>query len=497
MDYNKKIKEVGETIKEIRYLESMGEYLYTDMWYIAPKDGFSHESNVRGYISELRHAKVTSNKVNKLVKEFKDLKTEDYSTDIHRGMVRYLTDLHEEANLIPAKLQRELNKSCNEAQRAWEEAYNNNDFDIVKPYLKEQFNIQKKIANAINPNESSYKVLVRRNDDYDLEEIDNMFDQIKKEIRDILSKTEKERKSFDTDFLNIEIDKKTLKDLVSELQNLIGLDKDKSVMFETRHPVCTLNGPKDSRISLNYGELIPTLLSAGHESGHAIYNYNSSEEVIDAGIWGGPEGAMHESQSKFYENLVCRTPEFWMAFYPTLQKYIPEFKDIPLDKMVRAVNKPEIKLRRLSSDELTTPIHIIIRYELERDFFEGKIGFDDLEEAWNSKYKEYLGIEPKTPREGILQDVHWFSGYIGYFQGYVLGEIYASQFQHKMLLDKPDAYKKLAKGDISEINIWIKENVHSYGQTYTVDKTIEKATGEKLNVEYYISNLRKKFLYNK
>lgn len=494
MNYNEKIREVGETVNNIRYLESMENYLYTDMWYIAPKAGFEYEVKVSQYIGELRHKKVTDEKVKNLVEDFKDLKDKDYASDIDRGMVRYLTDLYKEANLIPSELQKELNKSCNKAQGAWEKAYKDNDFKSVKPVLKEQLDIQKRIANAIDPHESPYQVLVKRNDKYNLKEIDSMFYRIKNEILDILDKTEEKRKEVDNSFLEIEVDKETLKTLVSELQDLIKLDRNRSLMFETRHPVCNLNGPRDSRLTLNYGELIPTLLSAGHESGHAIYNYNSSEEVVNAGLWGGPEGAMHESQSKFYENLVCRTPEFWEAFYPTVQKYIAEFKNIPLDKMIRAVNKPEIKLRRLSSDELTTPLHIIIRYELERDFFEGKVSLDELEDAWNAKYKEYLGIEPKTPREGILQDVHWFSGYVGYFQGYVLGEIYASQFQHKLILDKPNAYKKLAKGDMGEINDWLRENVHSYGHTYTVEKTIEKATGEKLNVNYYIENLRKKFL---
>ena len=494
MNYQEKIKEARRLVKNIRYIESLKEYLYTDMWFVAPKKGFGYEAEVNEYVGELLQEKVTNEDVKKSVEYFKEVKDEEYENDIDRGIVRYLTDRYDEANLIPDDLQNELNKSANAAQKAWKEAYSENNFEIVKPYLKEQLDIQQRIAKSINPNESPYQVLVRRNDNYVLEEIDNMFNRIREEIQNILKETEEKVKSIDASFLDIKIDKEVLKKLVIELQDLIKLDKDKSLMYETQHPVCSINGPKDSRIQLNYDELVPTLLSAGHESGHAIYSYNSSDKVIDAGLWGAPENAIHESQSKFYENLVCRTPEFWEAFYPTLQSYIPEFKNIPLEKMLKAMKKPEIKLRRLSSDELTTPLHIIIRYELERDYFEGKLSFDELEGAWNAKYKEYLGIEPRTPREGILQDVHWYSGYIGYFQSYILGEIYASQFQHKMMMDKPNAYKELAKGNIDEINDWIKENVHSYGQTYSVEETIEKATGEKLNVEYYIDNLRKKFL---
>lgn len=494
MDYNKKILEVKDSIKKIRYLESMENYLYTDMWYTTPKDGFEYEAEVSNYASELKHEKITDKSIGELLEEFASLEDKDYKSDIDRGMVRYLDDIYKEASQIPVELQTRFNKSCITAKAAWEKGFKSDDFEAVKPFLKEQIEVLKEIAKVINPNESPYQVLVRRNDDFDLEEIDSMFNEIKKEIQFILKETIDEVDKIDTSFLNVEVSKETKMKLVNELQNFIGVDWNKMVMYEDQHPVCTLNGPRDSRPSANYDDLIPVLLSSGHESGHGIYNYNASDEVVEAGLWGGPEGAMHESQAKFYENLVCRTPEFWNAFYPILQRYVPEFKDIPVEKMVLAINKPKIKLKRLSSDELTTPLHIIIRYELEKEIFEGDIEIEELPNAWNAKYKEYLGIEPSNYREGILQDVHWYSGYIGYFQGYVLGEVYASQFQHKMLKDYPKAYEKLAKGDMTEINNWIKDNVHSHGFTYDVAKTIEIATGEKLNVKYYLENLRKKFL---
>ena len=203
---------------------------------------------------------------------------------------------------------------------------------------------------------------------------------------------------------------------------------------------------------------------------------------------------MHESQSKFYENMVGRTKEFWTAFYPKLQEKIPKYRDVKLDDLLSALNKLIPGTNRLNADELTVDLHIILRYELERDYFEGKVTADTMDQAWNTKYKEYLGVEPKTHAEGVLQDVHWASGYIGYFQGYTLGEIYAALMRHKMLEDCPDAYEKLAQGDISVINQWLKEHVHQYGQTYSARETLIKATGEDVNIQYYIDYLRDKFL---
>lgn len=327
-----------------------------------------------------------------------------------------------------------------------------------------------------------------------MEEIDAIFEKLKEAIRDILAKTEESRAKIDTSVLKNDADKQTMMELVREVQDLLGFDWNKGVMYEVHHPVCTCNGPRDSRPSTNYYELFRSLLAAAHETGHGLYNYNGSNEVAAAGLWGGIDGAMHESQSKFYENMVGRTKEFWTAFYPKLQEKIPKYRDVKLDDLLCALNKPIPGTNRLNADELTVDLHIILRYELERDYFEGKISVDTMDQAWNAKYKEYLGVEPKTYSEGVLQDVHWASGYIGYFQGYTLGEIYAAQMRHKMLEDCPDAYEKLAQGDISVINQWLKEYVHQYGQTYSARQTLIKATGEDVNIQYYIDYLRDKFL---
>ena len=163
MDYNKKILEVKDNIKKIRYLESVENYLYTDMWYTTPKDGFEYEAEVSNYISELKHKKITDKSIKELINEFENIKNEDYKSDIDRGMVRYLSDIYKGANQIPIELQTRFNKSCITAKAAWEKGFKSNDFEAVKPFLKEQIDVLKEMANVINPNESPYQVLVRRN----------------------------------------------------------------------------------------------------------------------------------------------------------------------------------------------------------------------------------------------------------------------------------------------------------------------------------------------
>ena len=494
MNYEKKIKQLNDAVVKIRYFESIDNCLYTDKWQTCPPYGFDYISNLGAFVSELRYNYISSQEIKNLIKDLSD-SPDCYKSSIDYGMARYLLEIFNDTFNIPVELQSKLNFENTQGQKAWEYFYKHNDFKGFKPILKKQFELHKEIAYSLNPNENPYEVLINRTDkNYKLCDLDTIFETIKKEINTILLNYNTKYKNIDTSILNINVDKKTVITLVKELQNILKIDWNKTVMFEMNHPVCSLNGPNDSRPSTNYNELFGALLAAAHESGHAIYNYNSSNEVINAGIWGGIEGALHESQSRFYENHICRSKEFWNIFYPILQKNIPKFDSISCEDILVALNKPYPCLKRLSADELTSSLHIIIRYEIERDYFEDKISIDEIEEVWNEKYKEYLGVSPTSPKEGILQDVHWASGCIGYFQSYLLGDVYASQFRNKLMIDRPNCFKLLNSGDISEINEWLKNNLHSYGQVYDVQDTIKKATEETLNVNYYINYLKDKFL---
>lgn len=495
MEYSQAIGRVQDTVVKLRYLECMDNLLYCDRWNVCPPGGFSYQTNVGAYLAELRHDQLDNSRVRELVEHFAGFSSEDYASDLDRGMVRYLTERYQEAVQIPAELLAQLNRANAEGQQAWEECFQNDDFQSFKPYLKRQFEVQRRIAEAIDPNQPPYQVLVNRFDrGYTLAEIDEVFATLKPAIRKIMEKAVPACAGVDASVLHSELDKAGMQRLGRRLQELMGFDWNQGVMYEAHHPVCVCVGPRDSRPSANYEELFHSLVATAHETGHGIYSYNSEDAVVKAGLWGGLDGAMHESQSKFYENLVLRSPELWQAFYPELQREDPHFAAIPMEQVRRAFNRVMPGPRRLLADELTVPLHVIIRYELERDYFEGRLTVDQMEEAWNAKYKEYLGLEPANRQEGILQDVHWASGCVGYFQGYVLGEIYASQFRHKLVQDVPDAYERLARGDIGGINGWLKEHVHRYGQTYSAKELLKKATGEDMNIQYYIQHLQDAFL---
>jgi carboxypeptidase Taq len=285
-----------------------------------------------------------------------------------------------------------------------------------------------------------------------------------------------------------------IKKVCSTIAEKSFFDKNKATYSEVIHPECIGVGPEDIRITTYFNDLIPSIFSMLHECGHGVYSYSSNEKVVDYGIWGGIHGAMHESQSRFYENLIGKSKEFWQYFYPLLQDEIKEFQNIDLDTFYNGINKVNISAKRLEADELTYSLHPIIRFEIEKEYFEGKLKTDDFYEAWNAKYKEYLGIEPQNDREGILQDIHWAAGLIGYFQSYTLGNIYGGQLRNKMLQDIPDLYQQIANGNFVALNKWNYEKIHQYGKLYSPNELIMKVTGEEIQSKYFVEYLNKKFL---
>lgn len=489
------IEQIRKTIQKLRYLEGLEGLIFCDRWNTCPEEGFEYENQMGNFLSEIRNSLLLNEETVGLIKQFSEYGTEDYEDDIQRGQVRYLTAKYEEEVQIPPELRSRLNTACAEGQKIWEKSWRENDAKTFLPCLREQFELMKEIAYAIDPNQSPYQVLINRFDkDVKIEDLDRIFEKLKKEIMDILKASEKAWEPVDCSILSISPEKEISRHLASALQDLIGFDKKRGTMYEAHHPVCVLVGPRDSRPSTNYTTLFRALTGAAHESGHGMYSYNSPDTLVETGLWGGIEGTMQESQSKFYEHMIYYSEELWTAFLPTVHEYVPELRPYSARQVAYALQKPKREMIRLTADELTVSLHVIIRYELERDYYAGRLKIEDMEEAWSEKYHEYLGIRPKDSREGILQDVHWASGSIGYFQGYALGCMYSAQFRHKLLEDVPDAWESLAAGDIMPINQWMKDNIHRYGQIYTAEETLKKATGENLNPAYYIEYLREKYI---
>ena len=241
-------------------------------------------------------------------------------------------------------------------------------------------------------------------------------------------------------------------------------------------------------------DLLSNLFSVIHEGGHGLYEINIKDELLGTGLAEGASMGIHESQSRFYENIISRSKEFLSVILPKIKELFPSLESISLDDFYKAVNNVEPSLIRTEADELTYSLHIIIRYKIEKKLIIGEIEVKDLPRIWKEKYIEYLGVEPKTDSEGILQDMHWSDGSFGYFPSYALGNLYGGQFMNKMLQDNKDVFKNLKKTcDMTYINNWLSSNIHQFGAIYTPGELIKNVSGEELSSKYFLDYLNNKY----
>ena len=276
----------------------------------------------------------------------------------------------------------------------------------------------------------------------------------------------------------------------------IGFDFAAGRIDTTTHPFATGLHPQDVRITTRYRQNDPlySLGSTIHEAGHGLYEQGLPYEHFGTPLAESVSLGIHESQSRMWENLIGKSKSFWKYFYPKLQKEFPvPFKKVAFDKFYAIVNEVKPSLIRTEADEVTYNLHIILRFEIEKEMIEGSIDLKQLPQIWKSKMKEYFGINVPSDALGVLQDVHWSAGLIGYFPTYSFGNLYSAQFFAAMKKAIPDIDKKMSRGEFSEIRTWLKKNIHAHGKTYTADSLIMKVTGEPLQSRYFIEYVEGKY----
>lgn len=382
------------------------------------------------------------------------------------------------------------------SQRLWEDAKETNDWDMFKGNLTKLIEFNRKFITYYDTDMLAYDVLL---DDFEegmnMKEYDKFFDTLKTDLVPFVRKVLLEGKPLNKDFTEDSFDPKKQKEFCDYLIDVMNFDRDKGLMKESVHPFTWNTHPSDVRFTTRYLEnlVFSSIFAAIHELGHATYEQQIDEKWNNTLLGGGTSMGVHESQSRFYENVVGRSLEFWEAHYPKFQEiFKEETKDISVEDFYRATNKVEASLIRVEADELTYPLHIMIRYEIERRLFSNEIEVDDLPKIWNEKMIEYLGIEPKTDTDGVLQDVHWSAGLFGYFPTYALGSAYAAQFYYTMKKEI-DVDAAIKNNNIKEINEWLKEKIHQFGSSKTPQELLLDVTKEEFNPQYYVKYLIEKY----
>lgn len=459
---------------------------------LAPEEASEYTAKAMGILSQEQFTSLINPKVKEIMEGLK----EEELSQTEKAILRRLKKEYQKSEAVPANEMREFTELAARATNVWQKAKKEQNFSLYAPYLEKIVEYKKKFAGYSKKEGGSlYNVLLDGYEEsFHVEELDRFFSKLKEEIIPLLKKVE-QAEEIDDSFFYQEYDIEKQKEFNVFLAEYMGFDFKRGVIAESEHPFTTSWHNHDVRITTHYykDNLSSGILSTIHEGGHALYEQGIRDEFTQTLVGEGASCAMHESQSRFYENVLGRSEAFWEPLYPKLQDTFPkQLGQVSLGQFVRALNKVKVDFIRTEADELTYCLHIMVRYELEKQMIEEDVPVDKLPGLWNQKYQEYLGITPNNEKEGILQDVHWSMGDIGYFPSYALGNAFAAQIYHTMKKELP-VEELLRKGKIAEITAYLKEHIHQYGASKEPREMLKALTGEEFNPDYYIQYLKEKF----
>ena len=489
------IKRAKQILGESMIYFGVVNLLKWDMGTYMPATGREWRVQTSTYLSSKQSELFVTAESHEIAKLFKDLDPATIPDDVDKAVVRRFLANYETCAGLPLEMQEEISKAHFASDAAWKEARKQKDYKIWRPALEHFFDLKYKAAEIVAPGKHPLETMINVYDeDLTVEACGRSFTELKHAVSEIMFKVAPACQDIDESFLSVaKGNQQAIDELSSYLCHRFGYTADMASFAKIIHGWSATIGPRDSRVTVTRGESsFDQLFTAAHEMGHSLYSRGSSQKVIDAGIWGGMKCSAQESQSRFYENIICRSPEFWRFFFPFVQERFAELRDVSCEDFFRAVMKVKPSLKRTSADELTYNLHPIIRFEIERDLFERKLSFDRVPEEWNDKYEESLGIRPANDLEGCLQDIHWTEDF-GKFQSYTMGNIFDGQLLKCILQDIPDFYQQVEQGRFSDVHTWFAERIHQYGYTYPTVNVMERATGEQIQAKYYIEYIRNKY----
>jgi len=459
---------------------------------LAPKEAGEYTAKAIGVLSEEDFVCLCNPQVKELLEKLDG----DHSlSETEQVIYRKLLKKFRKMESIPKEEKRAYAQLKSKSQKVWQQAKKENDFSLFAPYLKEIITYCKKFADyGAKEGQKRYDVLL---DDYEegfsMETLDSFFAQLKEEIIPLLKKIQKQPQ-IDDHFLYQNYDVEKQKKFNHFLAEYIGFDFQRGVIAESEHPFTTAWHNHDVRITTHYYEenLSSAIFSTIHEGGHALYEQGVDDRFTQT-LLGDISCGMHESQSRFMENFIGRSKAFWIPIYGKLVETFPkQLSEISLDHFIQAVNRVRADEIRTEADELTYCLHIMVRYELEKKMIEEEVEVEELPTLWKEKYQEYLGIEPENDTKGILQDIHWAMGEIGYFPSYALGNAFAAQIYHK-LREEMNVEEELSKGNVKAVREFLYYHVHRYGGFKNAQEILQETTKETFRPDYFIDYLKEKY----
>ena len=491
MNAIEELKEFFAEIMRLNYIQAALNWdLEVNMQNYKSVDGRSKQVAL---LEKLIHKRVTAEKVGKLIREAEKLSN---LNEIEKAMLREVTREYDLATKLPEKLVTEIAETRILGSKEWREARAKSDFSIFEKILEKTVELQKEKAEKLDTHPDLYSTLI------DLYEpgatynwIANIFNPIKPKLINFVKKLNSSPNKPDDSIFSQQYDQDKQYVLTEEILRKLNFDFGYGRQDKVIHPFMTTLDSRDTRITTRTTEPFPDSFTGTiHECGHAFYEMGIKKELHDTILCFGTSAGMHESQSRMWENFVARSKEFWIYWYPIFQKYFPDnLKNYSLEEFHRSINIVQPSFIRVNADEVTYGLHIILRYEIEKDLIEGKINVKELPDIWNSNFEDLLGIRPPNDAQGVLQDVHWSGGAIGYFPTYFLGNLYAAQIYNKILTENPTLPEDFKKGEYSKLLNSLREKIHQHGKVYTAPELIKRVTGENLNPDYFLKYIHDKY----
>jgi carboxypeptidase Taq len=496
-------KKLLEKTKNIATLSSAAAILHWDMETMMPPKGIKLRSLQLAMLSRLGHRMSTDPEIGRLLEEA--MKHPEYGklNSVHKRNLYLIKKHYDEQTKLPEELVVETSKQEAITIDTWKKSKAAKDFLKFKPELEKLVNLKKQAAEIlmkVKETATPYDAMI---DIFEpkmtSESISKVFKELREGLTSLLRKCEASTKQPDTPLLKRRLPIETQQKIGKLLVEFIGYDTESNEsggrIDETEHPFTT-GYYDDVRITTHYhkNKFASSIFSILHEGGHALYEQNLKSEWMFQPVGEACSMGIHESQSRFVENIVGRSREFWIYFLPKLKSLAGNvLSDVDLDDFVHAINQIKPSKIRIEADEVTYGLHIIIRFNLERDLFADKITIDELPQIWNESYRQYLGVDVEDDSEGVMQDTHWASGYYGYFPSYALGNIYSGQILASMEKDIRDWREQISNGDFRNVKQWLVKNVHRQGNLYNPPDFIKNLTGRELTVDYYLNYLQKKY----
>jgi len=492
MSKNPVIDQILDAYKPIWALNHAASLFDWDLETYMPVDGAAPRGFAQAQLALIRQQKVIglTESVSKAEK-LGDL------NQYERGVIRNIKRELKYFTRIPPELVEELTRTITEATVVWRDARKKSDFSLFKPYLEKIVQLKRREADKLGYEGHPYNALMDLfEEDLTTNDVDRIFSPLVTALKRILNGIVSS-KSFPTSHKleDVAYEEQDMRHVNQEVLRILGMPDKTFRMDVSTHPFTSGMSLDDVRITTRYEGMSfrETIFSVIHECGHALYDLQVDHSLQYTPLAGGPSLGMHESQSRFWENFVGRSREFTNLLYPILKKNLKFVSEYSEDDIYKYFNLVRPSLIRVAADEVTYNFHIVLRYELEKKLIGGEVKVSEIPEIWDNMMEKYVGVRPKTLAEGVLQDVHWSGGMIGYFPTYSLGNVIAGMVTNRMRRDL-NISDLVARGDMNPIKLWLKENIHKWGSIYSPKELQRKILGEAYNPEYLVKYLEEKYL---